>query len=294
MKLSTEDLNLFFKLHPSFLFYCNSRLGTMPGIDSIDQFMNLSFHNKNEIRNASREHPELLSDFVKENPFDFNNVELAIIKSWHYAVDGSFYLLRFEADHALFLDTGTSPKVYGVVSLNNDFKNILGENLPIYVKTVLLPFKNQIIYDGFIFTYPVTFDEEIRQEMEADLENWLTRHGVITQLPFIGQDPVENNEDLLRYYLRSHRNREVYSDEIADLMKNNEGLKKLYFELIGKLDARDARKYFRDLGIRDVWCAVLEGKILTTGKSRDTVIDTLNLLLPKDRRFYPFIFHFKG
>ncbi len=294
MKLSADDLNLFFKLHPSFLFYCNSRLGTMPSLDSIDQFMNLSFHNKNEIRNASRQHPELLSDFVKENPFDFNNVELAIIKSWHYAVDGSFYILRFEADHALFLDTGTNPKVYGVISLNSEFNSILGDNLPVYVKTVLLPFKNQIIYDGFIFTYPVTFDEEIRQEMEADLENWLTRHGVITQLPFIGQNPVENNEDLLRYYLRSHRNREVYSDEIADLMKNNESLKKLYFELIGKLDARDARKYFRDLGIRDVWCAVLEGKILTTGKSRDAVIDTLNLLLPKDRRFYPFIFHFKG
>lgn len=294
MKLSSEDINLFFKLHPSFLFFCNSRLGTIPGVDSIDRFMELSFHNKNEIRNAARQHPELLAEFVRENPFGFNDVELAIVKSWHYAIEGSFYLMRYEPAYALFLDTGTSPKVYGVVSLNNDFENILGANLPVYVKTVLLPFKNQIVYDGFIFTYPVTFDEEIRQEMEADTESWLSRHGVISQLPFIGQDPVENEEEMLRYYLRSHRNREVYSDEIAELMRRNDGLTKLYFELIGKLDARDARKYFRDLGIRDVWCAVLEGKILATGKSRDGVIETLNSLLPKDRRYYPFIFHFKG
>lgn len=294
MKLSPEDITLFFKLHPSFLLYCNTRLDTIPGIDSIDRFMELSFHNKSEIRNASRQHPQLLMDFVRENPFDFNDVELAIVKSWQFALDGSFYLMRYEPGYALFLDTDTSPKVYGVVSLNNDFSNILGDNLPVYVKTVLLPFKNQIIYDGFILTYPVTVDEEIRQEMEADTENWLNRHGVIVQLPFIGQDPVETEEEMLRYYLRSRRNRDVYSDEVMQLLKQNEGLKKLYFELVGKLDARDARKYFRDLGIRDVWCAVLEGKILATGKSRDNVIETLNALLPKDRRYYPFIFHFKG
>lgn len=293
MRLSSDDVNLFFKLHPAFLFYSNKRLGTIPGVDTLDRFMRLSFQKKGEIRNVARQHPELILDFIEDNPFSFKETELAIIHTWQYAVDGSFYLLRYESEYSIFLDTGTTPKAYGVVSLNNDFRNILGDKLPVYVKTVLLPFKNQIIYDGFIFTYPITFDDPVEQELEADLDIWQNRYGIITQLPFLGDNLAETEEDRLRYFLRSQRNREVYADEIRQILQEHDNLTKLYYELVGKLDARSARKFFQDLGIRDIWCAVLDGRILTTGKNRESVLETLSAVLPKERKLFPYIFHFK-
>lgn len=293
MRLPQEDIKLFLKLHSSYLFFVNKKLRLLKKVETIDNFLELPFHQKNNIRNAARENPELLSVFVKENPFKFNKVDLAIISSWQYALDTSFYILRYNLEHAIFLDTQTTPRAYGVTCLKNEFTEILGDKLPVYVKTVLLPFKNTIIYDGFIFTYPITFDRPIVQELEADLENWLTRYGLITQLPDIGENQKENSEDMLRYYLKSQQYREIYTREITKIIDENPNLQKLYFELSGKLDARDARKFFRDIGIRDVWCAVLRGKILATGKSRETVIETLNVILPKDRKLYPFIFHYK-
>lgn len=294
MQLPQDDLNLFYKLHPSYLFYVNQQLEIIDKVESLEQFMELPFHSKSDVRNAARKHPDLLQQMIRENPFAFNDVELAILNSWQYALDSSFYLMRYEKDHAVFLDTNTTPRAYAVTSLKNDFPEVLGDKLPLYVKTVLLPFKNQIIYDGFIFTYPVIFDPPIVQELETDLEAWSNRHGLVAQLPFIGGNTAKNDEELLRYYLRSHRNKEVYASETQELIRSNPDLKKVYFELSGRLDAREARRYFRDIGMRDVWCAVLQGRILTTGKSREAVIETLNAIMPRDRKLFPFIFHFKG
>jgi hypothetical protein len=293
MRLSDDDLKLFFKLHPGYLFHSNIKLKILPGVNTIEQFMGLSFHHKSDIRNAVWNHPELLQAFIAENPGGFDKVELEIVKSWQYALESSFYVMRHDPDHSLFLDTGTSPKVYGVTSLNIDLKDMLGDSLPVYVKTILLPFKNQLVHDGFIFTYPITFDDIVEQELYADMENWIQRHGVITHLPFMGDSPIESIEEKLRYYLRTHRNRDVYSDEIARIVQQNRAFEKLYFELTGKLDARDARAFFREIGIQDVWCAVLKGHILATGKSRESVVEILNTILPRDRKLYPFIFHFK-
>ena len=292
MRLTDEDLKLFFKLHPGYLVYGNKKLNIVPGVDTRDLFMDLPFHEKCEIRNAVLKQPELLDSFAKENPEGFNDLELAIVKSWQYALDGSFYVMRYDPENALFLDTGTTPKVYGVTGLNMDLADLLGDTLPVYVKTVLLPFKHKIVYDGFIFTYPITFENMVEQELYADMESWINRHDVITQLPFIGD--TESVEEKLRYYLRTNWNRDVYAEEISRIIQDNKHVEKLYYELTGRLDAKDARTYFKELGIQDVWCAVLNGRILATGKSREAVVDTLDVLLPRDRRLYPFIFHYKS
>lgn len=294
MRLSENDNKLFFKLHPAYLFYANSILQLFPDVTKLENFSELSFHDKSDIRNAAINNPDILKSFVKENPFGFDKVELEIVNSWQYAVPGSFYLMRYEKDHALFMDTDTVPKVYAVTSLNKPLTDIMGDVLPIYLKTVLMPFKNHIIYDGFIFTYPVIFDETVEQELHADLDNFLSSHGMIRSLPFIGESRHQSDEEKLTYYLRSHWNRDVYKKDISCLLQNNRTLTKLYYELNGKLDARDAQIYFRKIGIQDIWCAVLDGQILTTAKKREGVLDTLKAILPKNRKHYPFIFHFKN
>jgi len=292
MQLSPDEIKLFLKLHSSFLFFVNKKL-QIEKLESIDDFLALPFHQKNNIRNAARKNMKLLDSFIKENPFNFNDVDLAIVSSWRYAIDSSFYLLKYDEEYAVFLDTGTTPRAFGVCCLKKTFSELLGDSLPAYVKTVLLPFKNKIVYDGFIFTYSITFDSPIVQELEADYENWVSRHNLIVQLPDISDSKDTNNVDLLKYYMRSQRNREVYAREIPELLNQNPNLNKLYCELAGRLDAREARVFFREIGIRDVWCAVLHGKILATGSSKEMIIDILASILPRDQKLYPFIFHYK-
>jgi len=49
------------------------------------------------------------------------------------------------------------PKVYGVVGLCDEIKNVVGNDLPVLVKTVLLPFKGKIVYCGVFNFYNICF-----------------------------------------------------------------------------------------------------------------------------------------
>ena len=54
--------------------------------------------------------------------------------------------------------------------------------LPVYVQAVLLPFENQIIYDGLLQSYAVVFGPGIRARLNEEYRNAREREGVITTL----------------------------------------------------------------------------------------------------------------
>jgi hypothetical protein len=145
MKLSPEETELFYKLHHSVLAYTNRRLELVPDFDDPDDAEFLVPEEKVQIRDALHEHPELLEDFLGENPDGLSPDELAIVASWRHRVAGEFYIFRYLKKYTIFL--GTKPeRLYGVLGLAADpfEKMFAGRPLPIYVKGVLLPFQSRI------------------------------------------------------------------------------------------------------------------------------------------------------
>ncbi len=159
MLLSPEDAGLFFKLMPALQVFANQKLQIIKRLAHVEQYQKVSDEQRVKLRNALYEKPELIDEFVRENPFGFSGDELGIISGWVNFVAGDFMIERVLKKYAIFIGNN---KVYGVLALTEPLRQVLGGMpLPVYVKTVLLPFKGKIIYDGLIETYSILFGHGI-------------------------------------------------------------------------------------------------------------------------------------
>ena len=64
--------------------------------------------------------------------------------------------------YTVFLAAEQESIAYGVLALSQPFEEVIGPYLPIMVKTVLLPFKDKIVYDGLVTKYNISFGPGIR------------------------------------------------------------------------------------------------------------------------------------
>jgi hypothetical protein len=155
MQLSQEDASLFFKLMPALQTFANQQLKIMKGLKDVEDYKAISNEERVELRNAVYENPKVIDDFVRENPFSFSQDELAIVSGWKNFIADSFFIAQLTKKHAIFIH---DEDVYAVLALAQPLQDILwGAPLPVYVKTVLLPFKGKIIYDGLLQGHNVYF-----------------------------------------------------------------------------------------------------------------------------------------
>ena len=163
MQLSSEDAALFFKLMPALQVFANQQLQIMKKLD-IERYKTISNEQRVKLRNAVYQNPEVIDRFVQENPIGVLPEELEIVSGWKNFIAGDFYIERILKKYAIFI--GGSNKVYGVLALTEPFRQVLGGMpLPFYLKTVLLPFKGKIIYDGLIEGYNLYFGGGIAASM---------------------------------------------------------------------------------------------------------------------------------
>jgi hypothetical protein len=155
MLLSPEDAAQFFKLMPALQVFANRKLQIIKGLENVAQYQKISNEQRAKLRNAFYQNTDLIDEFVRENPLGFWPEELAIISGWKNFVAGEFMIERVLKKYAIFIG---NEKVYGVLALTEPFRQVIGGMpLPVYVKTVLLPFNGKIIYDGLIEGYNIFF-----------------------------------------------------------------------------------------------------------------------------------------
>ena len=168
MQLSPDDAAQFFKLMPALQVFANQQLKIIKNLEDVKRYQKILNEQRVDLRNAVYKQPELIDDFVRENPFGFSPEELAIVADWKNFIAGEFYIERLLKKYAIFIGDN---KVYGVLALTEPFRQVLGGMpLPMYVKTVLLPFKGKIIYDGLIEGYNIYFGSGVSTSMSNNYQ----------------------------------------------------------------------------------------------------------------------------
>ena len=191
MVLPSADVEIFFKLHRSLLFFVNQRLQVLPQvITTADDFFTLSPEHLITVRDAFKANPALLDAYVIENPARLSQDELDIVASWRHGIVGRFYVLRDLKNYTVFLSSDDSPLAYGVLALSQPFEELIGPNLPALVQIALLPFKDKIIYDGLMRSFNISFGPGIRRSLNERYGEAKTSHGIITSLPPQPKTPV--------------------------------------------------------------------------------------------------------
>ena len=290
MKLPISEVERFYKLHPALMLYANQQLGLVRHVTTIPQLMSMPEEERYELRSAFYENIHVIDAFVQDNPQRFSADELAIVDSWKHLVQGQFYVFRHLKRYTVFLDQDSPPKAYGVLALHDDFEDIF-PHVPILIETVLLPFKDQIIYDGQCRYYNIFFGRGIARSLNDSYQLAKAQYGIITTLPFEAPEAEQSDEEQLKFYLRNERNREMYWDEVVMLVHKSRSLETLYHQEMGKVHARSYSKQLRDIGLSGVWFAVLEGFTIASGTTRKEVQQAVNRIVPKNK--LPFVYTFE-
>ena len=191
MLLEFQELEVFFRLHPALMFFVNRRLDIIHRpFATPREFAAAPPADRLKVRNAWLANPELTDAFVADNPAALTPEELGIVRSWRHAVAGKFYILRELKRHAVFLTASGPAIAYGVSALSQPFCELIGPRLPVMTETVLLPFRDRIVYDGLISSYPITFGPGIRRSLNENFKEAKNQHGIVTSLPISANPPT--------------------------------------------------------------------------------------------------------
>lgn len=190
MLLERQDVDLFFRLHRTLMFFVNQRFKVIPACPaSPDAFATLSPEVRVKVRDALIANLDLIETFVAENPANLSKDELDIIHSWRHLVTGKFYVFRELKKYTVFLSATNLAIAYGVLALSQPFEDLIGPYLPVMVRTVLLPFKGVIVYDGLMSSYRISFGGGIKRMLNESFQEAKARHGIVASLP-MSQEPL--------------------------------------------------------------------------------------------------------
>lgn len=132
------------------LYYVGMEQQLVSPATTLDDFIKLPFQRKYQCRDALYAHIELLDSFLTIHANQLEEEEVQIMQGFKRNVQSSFIILKCLAKHAIFIDSRTDV-IYAVKALHDRFDEFF-HRFPVYCNTVLIPFKDVIIYDGFIST----------------------------------------------------------------------------------------------------------------------------------------------
>lgn len=164
MKLFEEEAKLFFELMRPLLAFVNTKLRILPGVSVAEDFNEVPFKDIARVRNALYENIHLIDSFIDENPQDIPMKNLTIVSKWKNFVESEFFIERYLKEYAIFI---SGKEVYAVGSLLESFDEMIPAfALPLHVRTVLLPFQDRIVYDGFLAHNNISFGGGIREDLK--------------------------------------------------------------------------------------------------------------------------------
>ena len=197
MKLSSRQADLFFELMWALQFFVNQKLGILPSVNTLKEYISCSMEEKLKVREELYKNEQLIDLFVKENPIKFSEDRLLIVSTWKDYVKGNFYIERFLKKHAIFISNEN--RVYGVCGLHQRFDEMIHPSrLPLFVQAVLLPFSDKVVYDGLFQAYDVHAGTGVRGHLKEIYMIAKQNNSIIERFelrPLLGQPEVQVLKD---------------------------------------------------------------------------------------------------
>lgn len=157
-----ENSMMFFALRNLLLDYTNQKYNINKKLRNFDDICDAESEELIDIRDKLWENPNIIKNYLKENPNKLNEELISIIKSWNEKkINKEFVLYKYEDEYTLFID---DYNIYYVKGLKVRIRDMIPEQkLPMIVKTVLLPLKDQIIYDSYVEQYNMAVGNNLRK-----------------------------------------------------------------------------------------------------------------------------------
>lgn len=197
MVLPTHQVDRFYRIWRPLLTFVNDTLKVVPSLSGAGAKDSIDVVRAVEVRNALWENEAILNRFIEENPAQLPSEDLDILKTWKYHRQGNFIVYKVLKKHAIFINQDKANDIFAVKGLQSSFEDIFGSFLPIMVKTVLLPFNDEIITDGLFQSYNLTFGPGIRNGFKSDYDDAKELDKIITTL-LPSRQPLSRESQIMR------------------------------------------------------------------------------------------------
>ena len=188
MHLNESEVARFYSIWFPLLHFVNQHRKVVPTFPKEWRNAGVSPEVAVPVRDALWEDDALREAFITENPARLSQNDLALVESWNYRIEDNFFIFRHLKKYTVFIDGSSPANAYGVQGITGPLEEIIGPYLPIYVKAVLIPFEDRIIYDSLLSSYPIHFGGGYRRSLKETYRDIQERGGIITRLP-----PDEDN-----------------------------------------------------------------------------------------------------
>ena len=157
------------------------------------------------------------------------------------------------------------------------------------IKIRLLPFKDNLIYDGIFFPYQITFGGGMRSSIKVEADSAIQKYGVITSLENPVLEKKNSDEDTLRFYMKTQDTRDRYFEEIEELSKKSPVLEAIYYQEEAGIIARDIKKSLKLRGIKGHF-AVLVDAVVASALTEKELEENIKKIVPESKQSWVYRF----
>ncbi len=179
MTLTEIEYDAFLGAHLGLLYYVGQQSKIIAGKVSYDNFVYESKHDKFKCREFLHRNWKLLDDYIAANSDRLTTEEITILSGFKRRISSKFVILKCLTNYAIFIDT-KDDKFYAVKALGDPFYYLV-DHFPAVVDATILPFNDQIVYDGFIERSGVYLGPGIRSNLNELYKEAKKRKQILTK-----------------------------------------------------------------------------------------------------------------
>jgi len=180
MTLTDIEYKTFLKIHIDFLFFVGQKSKIIDDTIDIKKFVDTNFSVKLKCRDFFLDHKDLLDDYLTTNFDKLTTEQISILTGFKKAITSDFVIFKCLTNNAIFVDTKDN-KFYAVKALGDSFDHFF-DRFPVLVKTTLLPFKDKIVYDGFIRPTGIHFSSGMTSTMKEEYKLAKKNNQILTTI----------------------------------------------------------------------------------------------------------------
>jgi hypothetical protein len=166
MTLTDIEYKTFLKIHIGFLFFVGKKSKIIDDTVDFNRFVETDFSVKLKCRDFFLDNKELIDEYLTTNFDNLTTEQISILSGFKKTITSNFVIFKCLTNNAIFIDTKDN-KFYAVKALGDSFDNFF-DRFPVLVQTTLLPFKDKIVYDGFIRPKGIHFGSGMTSTMKED------------------------------------------------------------------------------------------------------------------------------
>ncbi len=154
--LSPEEAEYFYEVYFALLDYVNKTRHINPKVKTIYRQDLVDLTELTVIEKFLWSHKKCIDRFVKENPYDFAETSLNVVRGFKNAVSSDlFAIVGGEKDYTKIYDDNTK-RIYMVKGIRNNLSDSIPmERLPIPIGMTLFNFKDNIVFSNSSMLYGI-------------------------------------------------------------------------------------------------------------------------------------------